>query len=127
VRKLTGRVRHQDVLTTLGNEVLGQQRRSLRFGAGSREDLQLPPGHVLRTMPAPASWLGLAIDALPSASRRDVVVVMVVRRSDGREQVLAATPDLVVDADDQVVVMGEREAVARLQALGRDEFAEEEE
>jgi len=36
VRKLVGRVRHQDVLTTLGHEVLGQQRRSLRFGARYR-------------------------------------------------------------------------------------------
>lgn len=122
--RLVGRIRHQDVLTTLGHEVLGQQRRSLRLSVtGSKEQLDLPPGHALRTLPAPPSWHGLALDALPSAARRDLVVVMIARQKDGREQVLPATPELVIEPEDQLVVLASRDAVRRLRgdAAGDEE------
>ncbi len=116
--RLVGRVRHQDVLTMLGNEVLGQQRRNLRLPVRGRSDeLELPPGYAMRSVTPPDAWIGLAVDALPSAARADVVVVLLLRSTDGREQVLAATAEQVVGAGDQVVVLGTRAAVRELQAL----------
>ena len=80
-------------------------------------ELELPPGYAMRSVTPPDSWIGLAVDALPSAARADVVVVLLLRSTDGREQVLAATAEQVVDAGDQVVVLGTRAAVRELQAL----------
>jgi len=115
--RLIGRIRHQDVLTMLGNEVLGQQRRNLRLAVrGRREELELPPGYAMRSLTPPDDWVGLAIDALPAAAREDVVVVLLTRAVDGKEQVLAATADQVVHAEDQLVVLGTRAAVRELQA-----------
>lgn len=115
--RLLGRVRHQDVLTTLGNEVLGQQRRSHRTGAFG-DDVLLPPGHELRTLPLPDAWKGLAVDALPPEDTRGLVVVMAVQPGHAGPQVLAATPDLVLQEGWQVVVLGSREAIARLRRGG---------
>ncbi len=116
VPKLRGRIRHQDVLTTLGQEVLGGQRHSLRLPVRGAGELELPPGYTLRSVPVPASWVGLAIDALPSGAQKDVVVLMVSRTVDGRAGTIAATGDLVFAAEDRVVVLGTRAAVRRLRA-----------
>jgi CIC family chloride channel protein len=115
--RLIGRIRHQDVLTMLGNEVLGQQRRNLRLAVrGRRDELELPPGYAMRSLTPPDAWVGLAIDALPAAAREDVIVVLLIRAVDGNEQVVAATADQVVRAEDQLVVLGTRAAVRELQA-----------
>lgn len=112
--RLLGRVRHQDVLTTLGNEVLGQQRRITRvLAAGGGDALPLPAGYELRTLPVPDPWAGLAVDALPPATLHGLVVVLAIRAGDG--EVIAATPDLVLQAGWQVVVLGTREAIRKLQ------------
>jgi CIC family chloride channel protein len=115
--KLLGRVRHQDVLTTLGNEVLGQQRRNHRIAAFG-EDVVLPAGHELRTLPMPDAWKGLAVDALPPEAVRGLVVVMALQTTTAGTEVLAATPDFVLQEGMQVVVLGTREAIARLRADG---------
>lgn len=120
--RLIGRVRYQDVLTTLGSEVLGPQRRNLRLAVRGRADeLELPPGYAIRSMPAPAAWVGLAIDALPAGSRVDVVVLLVSRRVDGKEQVLAATADVVIQERDELVVLGTRKAVRAVEHDDGDE------
>lgn len=111
--RLLGRVRHQDVLTTLGDEVLGQQRRSGRIAVGP-EELELPADHELRTVPLPDTWAGLAVDALPPASVRDLVVVMALRPGPRGDDVLAATPELVLQTGWRVVVLGKREAIRKL-------------
>ena len=111
--KLLGRVRHQDVLTTLGNEVLGQQRRTNRIAVGG-DELELPPSHELRTLPLPDAWAGLAVDALPPAMLRDLVVVMAIRPAGKGEEVLAAKPDLVLQPGWRVVVLGMRAAIREL-------------
>ncbi|MEC9046395.1 MAG: chloride channel protein [Planctomycetota bacterium] len=119
--RLLGRIRHQDVLTMLGNEVLGQQRRSLRLAVrGRREELDLPAGYAMRSLTAPAAWDGLAVDALPPASRADVVVVLLIRAGSGREEVLAATANRTVAAGDELVVLGTRAAVRELRELADD-------
>ncbi|MEC7725361.1 MAG: chloride channel protein, partial [Planctomycetota bacterium] len=119
--RLLGRIRHQDVLTMLGNEVLGQQRRSLRLAVrGRREELDLPAGYAMRSLTAPAAWDGLAVDALPPASRADVVVVLLIRAGSGREEVLAATANRTVSAGDELVVLGTRAAVRELRELADD-------
>ncbi len=121
--KLLGRVRHQDVLTTLGNEVLGQQRRSHRLAVGG-DELELPPSHELRTLPMPDTWKGLAIDALPPASLHGLVVVMAIRPGErGRDEVVAATQDLVLLEGWRVVVLGTRAAIRKLR---RDEPGDDE-
>jgi len=120
--KMLGHIRHQDVLRTLGNEVLGQQRPSLRLPVrGLDGELELPAGYAMRSVKAPPHWIGLAVDALPSSARRDVVVVLVVRRDDDEEHVLAATQDLVVQERDRVVVLGTRAAVRTLQAAAEED------
>jgi hypothetical protein len=118
--QLQGRVRHQDVITTLGSEVLGQQRRNARLslqGADAR-DLKVPQGFELRTLPVPDAWVGLAVDALPPESLRGLVVVMAIRRENGRDEHVAGTPDLVLLEGWRVVVLGTAESIARLQRDG---------
>ena len=57
--RLIGRIRYQDVLTTLGNEVLGPQRRSLRLPVrGRTEELDLPPGTEMRSLAVPPNGIG---------------------------------------------------------------------
>jgi hypothetical protein len=113
--RLLGRVRHQDVLTTLGDEVLGQQRRtgSVSFGG---EDLRLPAGHELRTIPLPDAWNGLSIDALPPEQLGGAVAVMALRPGPQGYEPLAARPDLVLQDGWRLVVLGPRDAVGRLRA-----------
>lgn len=117
VPKLLGRVRHQDVLTTLGNEVLGGQRRTSRIAIGG-DELELPPSHELRTVPLPDAWAGLAVDALPPAALRAIVVVMAIRTTPAGPTMLAATPDLVLQPGDRVVLLGTRAAIRELRGDG---------
>jgi CIC family chloride channel protein len=111
--KLVGRVRHQDVLTTLGDEVLGQQRRSHRLALGG-DELPLPTAHELRTIEVPDAWKGHAVDALPAANLHGAVVVMAIRPSGAGSEVVAATPDLVLQDGWHVVVLGTRDAIRKL-------------
>jgi CIC family chloride channel protein len=111
--KLLGRVRHQDVLTMLGNEVLGQQRRNHRLALGG-EDLTLPVGYELATVPVPDAWAGHAVDALPPEQLQGLVVVMAIRPGGRSSDVVAATTDLVLEADWRVVVLGQKGAIRRL-------------
>lgn len=112
-RRLVGRVRHQDVLTAIGDEVLSQQRRTSRVAVGT-DELQLPADHELRTVPLPDTWAGLAVDALPPASVRELVVVMALRPSASGDEVVAATPELVLQPGWRVVVLGKRTAIRKL-------------
>jgi CBS domain-containing protein len=114
--RLLGRVRHQDVLTTLGDEVLGQPRRtgSVSFGG---EDLLLPAGHELRTIPLPDTWNGLSVDALPPEQLGGAVAVMAMRPGPQGYEPLAARPDLVLHDGWRLVVLGPRDAVRHLRAL----------
>ena len=111
-----GRVRHLDVITTIGSEVLGPQRRSTRLAVGDRDrrDLRLPRGHEFAAVALPDEWVGHAIDALPADDRNDLVVVSVVRTTDGRETTLAAHPELVLEEGDQIVVLGNASAIRQL-------------
>lgn len=113
--RLLGRVRHQDVLTTLGDEVLGQQRRSGSVGIGG-DDLLLPAGHELRTIPLPDAWNGLSVDALPPEELAGAVVVMAMRPGAHGYEPLPAAPDLVLLDGWRLVVLGPRETVRRLRA-----------
>lgn len=115
-QRLLGRIVHQDVLTTLGSEVLGAQRRTTRLPLhGDADGVALPDGHELRAIPVPDPWIGLAIDALPAASRTDVTIVMAIRGRDAQAERLPATPDLVLEDGWQVVVLGSRSAIDKLQ------------
>jgi CIC family chloride channel protein len=122
VPKLLGRIRHQDVLTTLGSEVLGQQRRSHRLMVRG-DELELPPGHELRTLPVPDAWNGLAVDALPPATLHGLTVVMAIRPGPNGDEALAATQDLVLQDGWRVVVLGTRDAIRKLR---RDEPGDDE-
>ncbi len=116
LQRLIGRVRHQDVITTLGSEVLGPQRRNTRLSMANPEhrDVALPPGHELATVLVPDAWQGLAIDALSPAMLTGLVVVMAIRPVDGRDEHIAATQDLVLQPGWRVVVLGSRDAIRGL-------------
>ena len=118
--KLLGRMRHQDVLTTLGDQMLTPQRRNHRIAIGG-DEMPLPPGHELRTMAVPDSWAGLAIDALPAASAQGLVVVMALRPGADGDEVVAATPDLVLQPNWRIVVLGARAALRKLGSGVHDE------
>ncbi len=111
--KLLGRVRHQDVLSMLGNEVLGQQRRNHRMALDG-EDMALPVGYELATVPVPDAWTGHAVDALPPEQLQGLVVVMAIRPGGRATDIVAATSDLVLEADWRVVVLGKKGAIRRL-------------
>jgi CIC family chloride channel protein len=116
--RLLGRMRHQDVITTLGSEVLGQQRRSAKLSLHGRvggDDLRLPEGYRVHTLAVPDPWIGLSVDAIPEASRSGIVVITAIRSEHGRPEHTAATPDLVLQDGWQVVVLGTNEAIQRLQ------------
>lgn len=114
--RLLGRVRHHDVIATIGGEVLGPQRRNTRIPVTGRDgrDLQLPAGHRMATLPVPDSWVGHAVDAIPAESRGDVVVVIELRKVAGGDETHAATPDLVLQEGSRVVVIGSHEAIRTL-------------
>lgn len=117
--RLIGHVRHRDVIATIGSEVLGPQRRSTRLSVGDRDarDLRLPRGHRFASLPVPDAWVGHAVDALPSDSRRDVVVLAALRTAaDGKERSHAATPDFVLQDGDRVIVLGSADAIRGLVA-----------
>jgi len=118
--RLLGRVRHQDVLTTLGNEVLGQQRRNHRLAIGG-DELELPAGYELRTLPLPDAWNGHAIDALPPENLRNLVVVMAIRPGPNGDEIVAATPDLVLLEGWRIVVLGTRDAIRKLREDATDD------
>ncbi|MCA8952317.1 MAG: TrkA C-terminal domain-containing protein, partial [Planctomycetes bacterium] len=65
-------------------------------------------------VPLPDAWVGHAVDALPPDSRREILVVTALRTEDGTERAIAATPDLVLQEGDRVVVMGTADAIRRL-------------
>ncbi len=111
-----GRVRHLDVITTIGSEVLGPQRRSTRLTVGDhdRRDLRLPRGHEFAAIALPDAWVGHAIDALPVDDRHELVVVSIIRTEDGRERTHAAHPEFVLAEGDQVVVLGAANAIRKL-------------
>jgi chloride channel protein, CIC family len=119
--RLIGRIRHRDVLSTLGMEVLGSQRRNLRStGQGHRETIELPAGYELRTLPVPDDWVGLACDALPATSLRGVVLLLVVRADGDEQKTFVATPEVVLQTGDEVVVLGKRAALSQFQYPSED-------
>jgi CIC family chloride channel protein len=115
--RLLGRVRHQDVIAAIGDEVLGAQKRALKLSlVGEDHLLDLPSGYTIRAIALPDTWVGLAVDALPSAERRDLVVLLALRSDGDREETLVASPDLVLQDGWRLVVLGRRDAVAKLEA-----------
>ncbi|MBM4063267.1 MAG: CBS domain-containing protein [Planctomycetes bacterium] len=113
--RLLGRVRHWDVIRTLGSEVLGPQRRTTRVRLdGDRPDLVLPAGHELATLPVPDSWQGLAVEALSPEMLGGAIVVLALPPAGDPPEPVAATPDLVLPAGGRIVVLGPRAAIERL-------------
>jgi Trk K+ transport system NAD-binding subunit len=102
--------------------VLGQQRRSHRLVVRG-DELTLPRGHELRTLPVPDTWNGLAVDALPPASLHGLVVLLAIRPGPRGEETVAATQDLVLQEGWRVVVLGTRDAIRKLR---RDEPGDDE-
>ncbi|MBK8099719.1 MAG: chloride channel protein [Planctomycetes bacterium] len=119
-QRLLGRLRHQDVIAGISSEVLGQQQRRARFqDADGRKSglIELPAGWELADLDVPDAWIGHAIDVLPGGDLRELVPLLVVRRTaDGASERLAATQDLVLQDGDDVLVLGRIEAIARLRA-----------
>ena len=107
------------MLTTLGDEVLGQQRRTGRVTLDG-DDFVLPAGHELRTLPTPDAWNGLALEALPPEALDGLVVVLAMKPGAHGYEPIAARPELVLQDGWRVVVLGAAEAVQRLRRLAAD-------
>lgn len=121
--RLVGRVRHQDVITGISSEVLGSQRIRTHFldDSGKRTaGVDLPSGYELATLPVPDAWVGHAIDALPPSELHEVVVVVVVdpAPADGQPTRRAATPDVILQSGQQIVVLATAMAIRRLRTEG---------
>jgi CIC family chloride channel protein len=115
-RRLLGRVTRHDVLASIGDEVLGQQRRARFAGPDRRrETLALPPGFELARVPVPDAWAGLAIDAIPVAELTGVAIVFVVLRDgEGGEAMFPASPERVLQQDQELVVIADAAGLERL-------------
>jgi CIC family chloride channel protein len=116
--RLLGRVRHQDLITGISTEVLGQQQRRTRF---QRDDgrragsIAVPPGWEIAEVPVPAAWVGLSVDNLPPEVVKSATPILVeVRLGDGKSERIAATPEVVFAEGSKVVVLGTHEAVRLL-------------
>lgn len=122
-RRLLGRVTRQDVLTGIGEEVLGQQRRArFRSADGKRIGLELPTGYVMATVPVPEEWYGLALDGVPAKEFAGVTAVLLLQKSpDGAESRLPAAPEQVLEAGMELVVIAKQEALRRWRAGDRPE------
>jgi Trk K+ transport system NAD-binding subunit len=78
------------------------------------EDMALPVGYELATVPVPDAWTGHAVDALPPEQLQGLVVLMAIRPGGRATDIVAATSDLVLEADWRVVVLGKKGAIRRL-------------
>lgn len=122
-RRLLGRVTRQDVLTGIGEEVLGQQRRNrFRSADGRKIALELPPGYVMATVPVPDEWHGLALDAVPAKDLAGITPVLLQHKgAAGGEVRLPARSEQVLQAGWEMVVVAEEAALQRWQRGERPE------
>jgi len=120
---LRGRVNRQDVIASISDEVLGQQKRAHFRGAdGRKQALPLPAGFELARIPVPDAWIGLVLDAVPPKELAGITPVLMVRRQpDGPEQLVPAGLELVLEAGTELMVIATAEALQRVRGGGGGE------
>jgi len=118
-KHLRGRVNRQDVIASISDEVLGQQKRAHFRGAdGRKQALPLPAGFELARIPVPDAWIGLVLDAVPPKELAGITPVLMVRRQpDGPEQLVPAGLELVLEAGTELMVIATAEALQRVRAV----------
>ncbi len=113
--RLTGRITRQDVIACLREEVLGDRKLRTKFRTEGRSEadfVQLPQGCELDRVPVPAEYHGRALDSLDLQATSGLTILVVVRSlSDGTEERLAPEPQVILDADTSLVVLGRPEAI----------------
>jgi CIC family chloride channel protein len=113
--RLTGRITRRDVIACLREEVLGDRKLRTKFRTEGRSEsdfVQLPRGCELDRVPVPAEYHGRALDSLDLQTTAGLTVLVVVRAlSDGTEERLAPEPQVILDADTSLVVLGRLEAI----------------
>ncbi len=120
-RKFLGVVTQRDLLAAFDSEVLRRKRlvtpvRTFGDEAGEIDFLELPEKHHLVELEVPASLAGLTMAEARLRSRFGVSVLAVKRMErDGHERRFVPGPPDRFESGDLIVVLGNDEAIARLQ------------
>jgi Trk K+ transport system NAD-binding subunit len=118
-RNLIGVIRRQDVIARYSREMLKMDMaEEMRRGvedAASMQTVPLGDRYLLAEIPVPGSMAGMALSDSELRSRYHVEVVMI-KPLDGDE---ALIPDgsQILQEEDQLLVVGERDAVIKLRNL----------
>jgi len=116
-RRLVGFLNRRDLITALSVEVL--QTRNLRAKfvehQGAEHYVEIPPGHKLARIPVPGALAGKTLSEADLRRQRGIHVLTIVQTQQGREVRVHPTPQSLLVAEDELIVMGPHDAVELLE------------
>lgn len=118
--RLLGVVSRRHLVEAYNRELMKRDLLS-GFSAGvaatEAGEVSLGEGYRMTEIEAPGEFVGRSIRELDVRSRFDVHVLLLRRRSGGRETELVPGPDTAVELNDRLVVMGRPDGIRRVAAL----------
>lgn len=125
-RKLVGWISKRDLIAVYKQEILGEGQMLSRFGqAGDIQGkhdrfVELPEDFEVASVPLPVSMAGKTLRQLDPRGTYGLYVLQVVRYDPmrGTRSVRMPGPESMLSRDDQIVVVGPSEGVARFRAAG---------
>ena len=122
--KLLGRVTRRDVIATLSDEVLGQRHLRAKFQTKSGKDsggesffVELPQHTELGRVRVPPDWDGRALDSVDLLAEHALTLLFVARvTTEGGDERVAPSPQMVLESTQDLIVMGTPEAIAAFRA-----------
>jgi CBS domain-containing protein len=111
-RRLLGLVDRRDIVSVLSLEILSAGSRRAKFveHAGAQHYVEMPEGHKMGRIDAPADMFGRRLRDSDLRGRTGVTVLTIVRATERIE----AHPDSVVNEGDALIVMGPVEEIRKL-------------
>ncbi|MCZ6573354.1 MAG: chloride channel protein [Planctomycetota bacterium] len=111
--QLLGVVDRRDVIAALSVEVLhrGTLRAKFVMPEGDTHYVEIPPGHQLARVPVPEAFVGKTLGSTDFRRLTGLNVLTIVRRGNGREKRILPAPELVLEAGDDLVLLGPAEAI----------------
>jgi CIC family chloride channel protein len=111
---LIGIVDRRDFITVLSVEVLDSPQIRAKFvePGGARHFVELPEGHALARLGVPSEFVGLTLRAVNYRVATGLTVLTVIRTVSGKETRLLPDPDMLLKANDALIVMGPIEEIA---------------